>query len=291
MRRDDEPSGLLPEIEPDEPSTVRPLPGGGGAPVPPPPGFAGRPQVPATPPAPAPPAGDPTQQLASKLSEVTAGIEPALVDLAGDEHHEEPPPPVATVPASAPTPDEPRTAEAPTPAGPTTDDGPLELDFDRAGIAPKARGQATPEAPGAGDPTGASDHAPGVETARPSVSPRSPDVRPAPDPWWAPLVRDPAARALAAAAVGLLLALPVAYHVQSRAQRDLLGPLLAELETSADRPLAARAGTLRTVQEIRREIDDVAAKVRTRFWGVFVGGGALLGVLGFVALGRLADRI
>lgn len=321
MRNTDESSGLLPAVEPDEPSAVSalppepsssgvappppfagargdPVPGGGG-PISPPPPFAG---------AGAPPAGregagavspefvgagavesdDPTAALAARLSEVTAGGEPSLVDLGGA------PPSEPSEPARGDRP-APR-VEAETRAAAAADDGALELDYERAGIAPGTRGHAAPEAERPAPSSAAPPSSPAASQAAVSQAAmsrsgiRSPDVSRAPDSFWHALVGDRLSRALAALALGIVVALPVAWEASRRAGRDQLEPLLEELETSAARPLAARAGTVRSLPEIRRDLDRAAGRVRTRYTGVLLAVGLLFGGVVYVGLGRLASR-
>ncbi len=138
----------------------------------------------------------------------------------------------------------------------------LELDLARAGLTSKPHGQSAPARALA--PVAATPPAPAERPAQPAGSSHA--ASPAPAPERTRLLGDDAGLAgLIATAIGLVLGLVVASEVARRAERDEVTPLHVELKEAVNRPLAARAGEIRTASAVRGSLDQVHADVRSSF--------------------------
>ena len=207
-----------------------------------------------------------SQTAAGNLAEIAKGMESiSLVDLGGED-------------ASGPTAAEP-SQESPTSAvdlqTPGEDEAVLELDLEAAGLQQKPKAHAAPaESP---------PPSPDVELAERNDAPATGDTQaaapkrgsttklrgrasPAPAPERVRLLgQDPIAAGIAAVAIGLVLGLLVGSEVASRVNRDQLEPLHAELEEVVSRPLASRAGEIRTTAQVKSDLDQGHEDARSGF--------------------------
>lgn len=84
--------------------------------------------------------------------------------------------------------------------------------------------------------------------------------------------------ALWAAAIGLFVGVWPAHEAARRIDRERVGGLENELASSVERPLAVRAGRLRTPDAIAAALDDVYEDITSRFVSIWIGTGVLLAV-------------
>lgn len=208
---------------------------------------------------------DPARNTAPASAEPRANLEPVLDrDSATGMAR---PAPAAPAPASAP------------PAGPPPGMGPdpggdLQLDFDAVGIDAK-KGQAVAGVEPVPVPVPESSNSQLAPTASQALM-RSPD---APATGKVGLFgSDRILGFLAAGAIGLLLALYPALEASRRYLKEESAPSIAQLEESVSRPLAVRAGDLRTPNEITGDLERVYAGTRSRFWTVWFGVAVPLGL-------------
>jgi hypothetical protein len=173
------------------------------------------------------------------------------------------------------------------------EDAPLELDLEKAGLHGKKHGQSMPgePAPAEAREEPAAEPAPAPPVASPpaeeplrSAAPGLPgQASPAPRPDRVRLLgEDVVTAALLAAAIGLIAGLLVANESVRRAERDRLEPLRMELEQVVERPLAARAGEIRTSRAVKNDLAAAHDETRKNFFVMWlltalpIGGGLFL---------------
>jgi hypothetical protein len=231
--------------------------------------------------------------IASNLDQASRTGEQALVDLDGEAR-----PAARAGPGARNVPSTQSGPADPSPARPTgpADDEALELDFEKAGLKPGSRGMV---APGRTPPASSGpDHRPdrvatssvpgSVATsggARPtgaeaSISASRSLLRsPAPRPERIGLLgSDPVSAALRATAIALALGLVPAFEVTRRGERDRVLPLEDELVQVVERPLAARAGTVRTSKAVLDEVAALYGDLRSSFLLMWLGVAIPLGL-------------
>lgn len=199
-------------------------------------------------------------------------------------------PPVTPVEPAAPSP-----TASPAEFELAADDGAIELGAlgdvprpDPSSAAPPVAQQADP--PGTFAP--ASDLGPSLQAdfddlPRPTAPP--PSVASAMTPASpAPLRRglfsiDTPTNFLVAAAIGLAITVIPAKKIAESHQDATVAPLIAELESSVDQPLAVAAGNAEKPAAIRGRIEDANGDTQQRYWLIWLAGGLALGAgLGFV---------
>jgi hypothetical protein len=200
--------------------------------------------------------------LAAGLDRATSGSGDGLVEL-------------ATGPGAAPrrvvARAEPSHGDVPL-RGPLAGDGKLELDLSRAREKPADSAAAAPTGPSAG--------ASMVVRAAPLAGARAS----APSPGRERLLGDDRILAgLLAAGIGLAVGLLVATEATRRIERRELSPLHDELGQAIERPLAARAGEIRTAEAVRSDLKAAHDGLRGRFFGWWLGCGLALGTALFFA--------
>jgi hypothetical protein len=169
------------------------------------------------------------------------------------------------------------------PAHPRASPGPeaadLQLDFAAAGLKSPIKGQAMPGRGSALPPPADPPQA----TRLPAASPIPTGARPGDGHAGAERVgllgRDRVAAGLLAAAIALAVAILPALQAARRLLRDDTGALLAELEDVVDRPLAVRAGDVRSPAAIASEIEQAYGAAGARYWTAWLSVAVPLGVV------------
>jgi hypothetical protein len=242
-----------------------------------------------------------TQEFADGFAAATADFESMdLVDLEGeaapglDPKPAPAPRPQALAPQPAPAPAQANlelavdrdvqtgaakapTAPTPAPAAPAPEAAPaglagdLQLDFEKAGISSPVKGQAAPGEVRAPAPV-VEPNAIGVGMEPSAASASGMQASPAPRGAKTGLFgSDRIMGFLIAAAIGLLLGIFPALQASKSLLRDSTEATIAEMEESVERPLAVRAGKLRSVAHIRSDLDLAYEAARSRFWTVWLG--------------------
>jgi hypothetical protein len=156
--------------------------------------------------------------------------------------------------------------------GPSAADGRLELDLSRALEKPGELAAAAP--------AGSTARAAPVARAAPLAGARAAAPGLARERL---LGEDRVLAGLLAAGIGLAAGLLVATEATRRIERRELSPLHDELAQAVERPLAARAGELRTVEAVLGDLEASHDGLRGRFFGWWLGCGLALGAALFFA--------
>lgn len=267
LEPDEEPAHARLPPPTGRPATGRPATGPSGHPVRPPPGApAGRVSGP-----PSIGADALVDSLARAADDPDAF---SLVDLDGEDRETEPidissaEPPATLEPVASGEPATPRNPaphEDPPASGPGPSDD-LELDLERAGLSAPPRGMSAPGDDRAKPPTPVPPSPADSAAATTPAASGSWVSRPAKEAAPGGFLRgDLTALGLGAAAISLAVGLAVGTARANKVERTVIDPLLTELNAAVDRPLAARAGKIRTSAQIKGDIEAAASDARSRF--------------------------
>jgi hypothetical protein len=208
---------------------------------------------------PVPPQG---RELIARLDAATADLSKIdLVDLEGDAAppaRAEAPPPAAPPKPPPPTPSPSEGAEAAALSARSGADD-LELDFAAAGVE-AFKGQSSAVAPTSPGPLVPASVSPPARRSSPSPVAERRGL----------LAADRPTAFLLAGAIGLLVGLYPALEASRRLLVDRSDEPLTELVDAVDRPLAVRAGELRSPAVIAGEIEASYDAARGRFWVVWL---------------------